>query len=116
MADLLGFRPTDLGAVALVGLVVLLILRGQLVPRRHIEDLRTDKDRQIDELRTERDTWRQAHTVSEEARREAQEQSGEMLEMSRTAGYFFNALPRPGRPQGVSADAGMDQQSAAPPT
>ncbi|MFM9652748.1 hypothetical protein [Streptomyces galilaeus] len=116
MAELLGFRPTDLGAVALVGLIVLLVLRGQLVPRRQIEDLRTDKDRQIDELRVERDTWRQAHIVSEEARREAQDQAGEMLEMSRTAGYFFNALPQPHRSREVSADAGMDQRPAAPPT
>ncbi|MFJ4617435.1 hypothetical protein [Streptomyces sp. NPDC088812] len=116
MADLLGFRPTDLGAVALVGLVVLLILRGQLVPRRQLEDLRADKDRQIDDIRAERDTWRQAHTVSEEARHEAQDQAGELLEMSRTTGYFFNALPQPPRSREVSADAGMDQQTAAPPT
>ncbi|USQ82622.1 hypothetical protein NFX46_01870 [Streptomyces phaeoluteigriseus] len=116
MTDLLGFRPVDLGAAALVALVVLLVLRGQLVPRRQLEDLRTDKDRQIEDLRAERDTWRQAHTVSEEARREAQDQAGELLEMSRTAGYFFNALPQPSRSREVSADAGMDQQAAAPPT
>lgn len=115
MVDLLGFRPTDLGAVALVGIIVLLVLRGQLVPRRQIEDLRTDKDQQIEDLRAERDTWRRAHDRSEEARREAQDQAGEMLEMSRTAGYFFNALPQPRRSREVSADAGMDQQTPSPP-
>ncbi|MFF9215641.1 hypothetical protein [Streptomyces viridosporus] len=114
MTELLGFTPVDLGAAALVGLVVLLVLRGQLVPRRQLEDVRADKDRQIEDLRTERDTWRQAHAVSEEARREAQDQAGELLEMSRTAGYFFNALPRPSSLE-VSADAGTDQQAATPP-
>ncbi|MFH8805467.1 hypothetical protein ACH4F6_39000 [Streptomyces sp. NPDC017936] len=114
MTELLGFRPVDLGAAALVGLVVLLVLRGQLVPRRQLEDVRTDLVRQIDDLRGERDTWRQAHAVSEEARREAQDQAGELLELSRTAGYFFSALPSV-RSREVSADAGTDQQTAAPP-
>lgn len=113
-AELLGFSPTDIGAAALVGLIVLLVLRGQLVPRSQLEDLRADKDRQLDELRTERDTWCQAHAVSEEARREAQDQAGELLEMSRTAGYFFATLPRAARE--VSASADVDSASAGPPT
>lgn len=112
-ADLLGFRPTDIGAVALVGLIVLLVLRGQLVPRRQLEDLRADKDQQIEDLRKERDTWREAHTVSEEARRDALDQNDELLEMSRTAGAFMTALPRAGR--GVSPSADLDQAPAAPP-
>lgn len=114
MVDLLGFRPTDIGAAALVGFIVLLVLRGYLVPHRQLQDLRTDKDRQIEDLRGERDTWRKAHAASEEARREAQDQAGELLEMSRTAGYFFNALPQPRRRE-VSADADVDQQTASPP-
>jgi hypothetical protein len=101
-ADLLGLSPTDMGAAALVGLVVLLVLRGQLVPRRQLED-----------LRQERDTWREAHTVSEEARRDAQDQAGELLELSRTAGALMTALPRAG--WGVSASADLDQTPAAPP-
>ncbi|OQQ16149.1 hypothetical protein B0675_02375 [Streptomyces sp. M41(2017)] len=112
-ADLLGFRPTDIGAAALVGLIVLLVLRGQLVPRRQLEDLRADKDRQIEDLRGERDTWRDAHAVSEEARRDAQDQAGELLEMSKTAGAFLAALPRASR--GVSTSADLDQTPAAPP-
>lgn len=112
-AELLGFSPTDIGAAALVGLIVLLVLRGQLVPRRQLEDLRADKDRQIEDLRQERDTWREAHAVSEEARRDAQDQAGELLELSRTAGALMTALPRAG--WGVSASADLDQAPAAPP-
>ncbi|MFD7794310.1 hypothetical protein [Streptomyces sp. NPDC059759] len=113
MADLLGFRPTDIGAVALVGLIVLMVLRGQLVTRRQLDDLRADKDAQIAAEREEKATWREAHRVSEEARREAQDQAGELLEMSRTAGAFLTALPRAGREVSVNAD--LDPAHAAPP-
>ncbi|MEU9149225.1 hypothetical protein AB0D59_01395 [Streptomyces sp. NPDC048417] len=102
--ELLGFAPVDLGAAALVGLIVLLVLRGQLVPRRQLEDLRADKDQQIEDLRAERDLWREAHAVSEEARRESQDQAGELLELSRTSAYFFAALPRAAREVSTSAD------------
>jgi hypothetical protein len=111
LSELLGFRPTDIGAAALVGLVVLLILRGQLVPRRQLDDLRTDKDAQIAAEREEKATWREAHLISEEARREAQDQAAEMLEMSRMGISLFNALPRAGEVK----DAGVDQASTAPP-
>ncbi|MEU9245889.1 hypothetical protein [Streptomyces sp. NPDC048385] len=111
--ELLGFAPVDLGAAALVGIIVLLVLRGQLVPRRQLEDLRADRDRQLEDLRSERDTWREAHAVSEEARREAQDQAGELLELSRTAGYFFATLPRAAREVSTSADV---DQAPAPPS
>ncbi|WP_073946536.1 hypothetical protein [Streptomyces kebangsaanensis] len=113
MTELLGFRPADIGAAALVGLIVLLILRGHLVPRRVLEDRLADKDRQLEDVRAERDTWREAHAVSEEARREAQDQAGELLELSRTAGYFFASLPQAGREVRASADT--DPAPATPP-
>lgn len=94
VTDLLGFRPTDLGAITLVGITVLAILRGYLVPRQTLTDRIADKDARIAELVTERDTWRQAHAVSEEARREAQDQAAELLELSKVATHFFSALPR----------------------
>jgi hypothetical protein len=113
MTDLLGFRPTDLGAVALVGLIVLMVLRGQLVTRRQLDDVRADKDALIAAEREEKTTWREAHRVSEEARREAQDQAGELLELARTAGHFYKALPQAGE---VTADAGLDQAPAGPPS
>lgn len=112
--EVLGFAPTDLGAAALVTVIIVLILKGQLVPRRQVDDLLADKDRQIAALASERDTWRQAHAISEEARRESQDQAGELLELSRTAGYFFAALPHAAREVSTSAESG--QASAAPPS
>jgi predicted methyltransferase len=109
---LLGFRPVDIGATVLVGLVVLMVLRGQLVTRKQLDDLRADKDAQIAAERAEKNTWREAHALSEEARREAQDQAGELLELARTAGHFYKALPHAGE---VTTDAALDH-AAVPPT
>ncbi|MER7967797.1 MULTISPECIES: hypothetical protein [unclassified Streptomyces] len=113
MADLLGFRPSDLGAAALVGLVVLLILSGRLVPRRQLDDLRADKDAQIAAEREEKLTWREAHRVSEEARRTDQELVGEYQEMHRTTSLIYRALLA-ASPREVDADA-LDQAPTGPP-
>lgn len=50
-----GLPVTDLGATALLALVVLMVLTGRLVPRRALDDLRTERDywRQAAEERTE---------------------------------------------------------------
>ncbi|WP_432091841.1 hypothetical protein [Streptomyces sp. NRRL F-5630] len=81
MGELFGFRPTDLGAVALLTLVVLMILTGRLVPRRTYDD-----------LLKERDTWREAHTVSEEARAMERAQTQELLELGRTSAHALTGL------------------------
>lgn len=81
MGDLLGFRPSDLGAVALLTLVVLMVLTGRLVPRRTYDD-----------LKEERDTWRAAHTVSEEARAMERAQTAELLELGRTSAHALSGL------------------------
>lgn len=84
------------GAAGLVAVIVLLILRGRLVPRSVLDDVRADRDARLAELSAERDTWREAHKVSEEARHVAQDQVGELLELSRTADHLLRSLPRGG--------------------
>ncbi|MFJ8345014.1 hypothetical protein ACIQ9J_01295 [Streptomyces sp. NPDC094153] len=96
MGELIGAGWATVGATGLLGTAVLLVLTGGLVPRRTYKD-----------LREERDTWRQAHTESERARQVAQQQVGELLELSRTAGHILTSLPRPDG-QGVSPDAQVD--------
>ena len=112
MTDLLGFRPVDLGAAALVAIVVLLILLGRLVPRSVLTDVRDDWDARLKEIADERDTWRTAHQVSEEARREAQDQAGELLELARTADHVLRSLPRPGE---VTPRGSLLDEIPAPP-
>ena len=79
-----GLPVGGLSAAAILGIAVLMILRGQLVPRRT-----------HDEVRTDRDTWRAAWEASEEARRVQAQQLGELLELAKTTDHFIRALPRP---------------------
>jgi uncharacterized protein (DUF3084 family) len=108
--ELLGVDVAQGGAVALVTLVVLLILRGGLVPRSVLEDVRKDRDARVAEVIGERDTWRDAHRESEAARMEAQAQVGELLELSRTADHVLRAI------RGEVPGDAMDPEVAAPPS
>jgi hypothetical protein len=94
VADLLGTGVVQGGAVTVVMAIVVLILRGHLVPASVLRDLRADRDARIAEVAAERDTWRAAHQISEEARHTAQAQVGELLELSRTADHVLRSLPR----------------------
>lgn len=100
MDVLAGLNVAQGGAAAVLGLVVLLILVGRLVPRRSVDDIRGDYQARIAELIAERDMWRTAHQVSEEARHEEQQQNREMLELARTSVHVLRSLPS--APEGVS--------------
>jgi hypothetical protein len=105
VADVVGTGIAAGGPVALLALTVLLILRGQLVPRATLEDLRADRDARISELATERETWRAAYLEEVEARRLAQEQVDELLEFARTGDHLLRTvLPPVGE---VTEDAGV---------
>lgn len=82
MTELAGIGVGSLGAGGLLAIVILMILTGRLVPRSTLED-----------MKQERDTWRAAFQESEQARHLAQEHSGELLELSRTAVPLLRALP-----------------------
>lgn len=94
MVDILGMGVVQGGAVTVVAAIVMLILRGSLVPASVLRDLRADRDARIAEIAAERDTWRAAHEASETARHTAQEQVGELLELSRTADHLLRSLPK----------------------
>ncbi|MEZ7005657.1 hypothetical protein [Streptomyces sp. AD55] len=98
------------GAGAIVTLIVLLILRGNLVSRAVLEDVRKDRDARVAELLEERDAWREAHRESEAARIEAQKQVSELLELSRIADHVLRAI------RGEVPRDAMDSTVAAPPS
>lgn len=108
------------GAAGLVMLIVVLVLRGALVPRSTVRDVRADRDARladrdarIKELTAERDTWRAAYETSEAGRHLSQSQTGELLELSRTAAHLLASLPRPDRE--VTAGATVDSEAVASP-
>lgn len=98
------------GAGAIVTLIVLLILKGHLVARSVLEDVRKDRDDRVAELVRERNDWREAYRESETARVEAQNQVGELLELSRVADRVLRAM------RGEVPGDAMDQSVAAPPS
>ncbi|MFD8899906.1 hypothetical protein [Streptomyces ardesiacus] len=98
------------GAGAIVTLIVLLILRGSLVPRAVLEDVRKDRDARVSDLTAERDTWQAAHRESEAARIEAQRQVGELVELAKVADHVLRAI------RGEVPGDAMDQSVAAPPS
>ena len=108
MSDLSVLLPG--GAGAIVTLIVLLILKGHLVARSVLEDVRKDRDDRIAQLIKERDAWQNAHKESEAARNEAMNQVGELVELARVADHVLRAIRRE-----VPGDA-MDQSVAAPPS
>lgn len=107
MSELSGFSVVQGGASTVLGLVVMLILIGRLVPRRNVDDIREDYKARIAELIAERDMWRTAHQVSEEARHEDQQQTRELLELARTADHVLRSLPAPHQPSEEVSDAPM---------
>lgn len=86
-----GFPILEWTPEALLGVGILLILLGKLLPRRTVNDL-------LNEVRADRDEWRQAHATSEQARGEMAAQVDELLEHARTTDAFIRSLGR-GDPQ-----------------
>lgn len=109
MSELAGLGVVQGGAAAIVSIVVLLILRGALVPRSVLTDVRADRDARIAEIAAERDSWRAAHGASEENRHAERETNLMLMEYARTADHILRALPRPA--EGV-ADVPVDQGMA----
>lgn len=82
MTDILGFlAKTDSLAWALVGVGVLFIITGLLVPRYLYKEKAREAER-----------WRQAYELEREARTAAVEQTSDLLEMARTNNAIQSAL------------------------
>ena len=87
------------GAGAILGLVVLLVLRGVLVPRATVdkwlavlEARLADKDTQITDRTTLAEEYKAAWSAEMEARRVQGEQLGELMEYARTTDQAIRAL------------------------
>lgn len=76
-----GIPFEKLTAPSLVGLIVVLILLGWLVPRRTLQDKQDEAER-----------WRQAYETERQARSEADAQTAELLEVARTTHALIQAI------------------------
>lgn len=75
-----------LGAASILGLVVLLILAGRLVPKSTLDDLRRDKDQQIQ-------LWHQAYENTRAALDIEREHIQSLISLAESAREIFNRGP-----------------------
>lgn len=87
--------PTPLlvqtGAVGVVLLIVIAILRGALVPRQVLDDARADCAARVAEATVREECWRQAYLTAEALAKELAEQQSEGLELARTSTALLRA-------------------------
>lgn len=94
--DLTHLPLAELGASSILGMTVLMVFRGHLIPKRLHEERMHDKDQQIEYLRTA--------LVQEQVRgSELTAQVGVLMEVAATAEHVLTSLPvAAGRTEGVS--------------
>jgi hypothetical protein len=80
---------------ALAGLFVVAIIRGRIVARSVVEDVRTDRTDRVAEARAETERWRQAYLTEAERGRVHDAQFGQLLEASHVTNDLIRAIPRP---------------------
>ena len=80
-----GVPILDLSSSAILGITVILILTGRIVPKHT-----------CDNLREEVKSWREAYEKEREARLQLQNQNGLLLETARTSSAVLNALGHEG--------------------
>jgi len=87
-------------ATALLGLVLLMVLLGKLVPRTALEDARKDseetkkdRDKRLEEKQKEVDLWRSAFINEVATTRELSSQVTTLMEVARTADHVLRSLP-----------------------
>ena len=83
----------NIGATGVLTLVVLMILRGALVPRRTLEDVRSDRDARLGEKQREIDALRVSLEAWEAAGVEQSRQVTTLMEVGMTAKHVLLSLP-----------------------
>lgn len=84
------YLTAGLGATGLLTLAIVLILRGNLVPRSTLEMVRADKEREVE-------TYKAVINARDETIKALQRQVDMLLEASRTTQRVIEALPEAAR-------------------
>lgn len=87
-----GFTGLNLSLSGLLGLAILLVLLGGLIPKYVVNQIRQDRDARLAEAREEITNWRKAYQTSEESRSLLSQQVGELLELGKTTDSFIRSL------------------------
>lgn len=98
-----------------VGLFVIAMLRGRLVPRSTLEDARTTFDAVRADLAHDRDEWRAAHRISETARVMGEENQRALLEpTAHTVNQLMREMQERLRPGVGRIQSGGDRTEEIP--
>lgn len=97
-----GIPIKDLSMATLLGVAILLILLGRLIPRSTYKDKKEEADR-----------WREAYETERNARAVSDLQTVELLELAKTTKALIEAIVHP--PGGPPPSGGSDVAIQAPP-
>lgn len=88
-------KTIPLGGISFAGLVtmaIVLIFRGEIVPKSTVEAMRTDRDTIIAAKNAENDMLKEAYKMSEQARYVGAEADKELLELGRTTVHLLQSI------------------------
>lgn len=92
--DIASLPLGQLSASAILGVFVLSILMGWLVPRRVMADRLADKDAENTSLKEQVQLWQQIARDNGLTATNAVQQSDQLLEVARTTNQVLRALPQ----------------------
>lgn len=105
-------------ATALLGVVLLLVLLGKLVPRSTLEDARKDaeqvrkeRDLAVAEKQREVELWRSAFMNEVGTTRELSSQNTTLMEVARTADRVLRSIGNGDTPNDGSSNSGVVSRS-----
>lgn len=87
----------NLTASALLGLAVLLVFSGLLIPRWVVTQIKANADANTAQAQREADNWKAAYQAVATARELQSKQLDDLLELARTQDQFIRALPAASR-------------------
>jgi hypothetical protein len=106
-----GLSELQASAAVLVCVIVLLILTGQLVPRRTMRDRLDDRNRHIEALERESRTWQRAYENLLISRHMADAHVGELMEVARATTQVLSSLPSV-EPEALKIEVSPDATAA----
>ncbi len=80
------------GAVSVLIAAVLAVMTGRIVPRRTLEDVRTDRDARLAEEKARGDEWRAAAQTQDARNDLLSQQVGQLLDAARTTNALIEGL------------------------
>lgn len=90
VSELTSYLSPAIGSGGVVVLVVILVLRGLLVPRSTLDMVRAEKDQQVE-------TWRAIAERAQELTSVQQDQIVSLLDTARTTRHVLEVLPEAAR-------------------